>query len=251
MRSPPGSAGFGSTPRCSSAWIGSPNARARRSTRPACAVASLSASFANAPRRMPRRASRPRRTWPSTRSCQPGWTPSRRRPSIETARGPGCATCGRPRRGHPNMSRSDLVAALYNRILNGEIVRSGRRQPPVRTAATSPYPSVCSWRARQDSNPRPSGPKPLALSTELQARAPYGTAAARRIVERGAGVGAIRLADQRSLGRRPTTHQPIGKTAAASANLIASPMTNGYSPCRSASPAGIPVAAASQGTPTA
>jgi hypothetical protein len=31
------------------------------------------------------------------------------------------------------------------------------------------------WRARQDSNPRPSGPKPLALSTELQARAPYGT----------------------------------------------------------------------------
>ena len=132
--------------------------------------------------------------------------------------------------------------------------RSSQRASHRRRTSTgwrSRYPRRSSvlWRARQDSNPRPSGPKPLALSTELQARAPYGTAAAGRIVVRGTGATRSATPDQRSLGRRPTTHQPIGKTAAASANLIASPRTNGYSPCRSASPPEIPVAAASQGSP--
>ena len=32
-------------------------------------------------------------------------------------------------------------------------------------------PEIWTWRARQESNPRPDGPKPSALSAELRARA--------------------------------------------------------------------------------
>ncbi len=56
---------------------------------------------------------------------------------------------------------------------------------------------------------------------------------------------------QRSLGRRPTTHQAAGKTAAAASSLMVSTTRNGSIPSRTASPNDMPVVIASHGTPTA
>ena len=52
-------------------------------------------------------------------------------------------------------------------------IHSGPHELRINPTRVRPDPGAthqANWRARQDSNPRPDGPKPSALSTELQAR---------------------------------------------------------------------------------
>lgn len=58
----------------------------------------------------------------------------------------------------------------------GDVARIHRREVAAddRLGAGAVLAPVLFWRARRDSNPRPSGPKPDALSAELRARGPTG-----------------------------------------------------------------------------
>ena len=69
--------------------------------------------------------------------------------------------------------KADLLHAIYERIIGrraGDRVVSGSRRRPTRTDWRWRCPKRLQWRARQDSNLRPSAPEADALSTELQAR---------------------------------------------------------------------------------
>ena len=69
-------------------------------------------------------------------------------------------------------AQAQLIRAVYARIsVDGERVVSVELTPEAyRTDSTRCCPRLCHWRARQESNPRPDGPKPPALSAELRAR---------------------------------------------------------------------------------
>ena len=67
--------------------------------------------------------------------------------------------------------RVALAAALSNRTTIAETLEMAACSVTASLGGFEPQGSLSKWRARQDSNPRPDGPKPSALSTELQARA--------------------------------------------------------------------------------
>ena len=68
----------------------------------------------------------------------------------------------------------DLMHAIYDRITVAGPVIVGVRltQAAYAHGLALALPERLKWRARQDSNLRPLGPEPNALSTELQAREP-------------------------------------------------------------------------------
>ena len=69
--------------------------------------------------------------------------------------------------------KADLLHAIYERIVGRgprDRAVSGSRRRPTRTDWRWRCPKRLQWRARQDSNLRPSAPEADALSTELQAR---------------------------------------------------------------------------------
>jgi hypothetical protein len=70
--------------------------------------------------------------------------------------------------------KADVLHAIYDRITvaGPEIVGVRLTRRPTRTDWRWRCPKRLNWRARQDSNLRPSAPEADALSTELQARGP-------------------------------------------------------------------------------
>src|SRR4051812_40883350 len=72
------------------------------------------------------------------------------------------------------MEKADLMHAIYDRITvaGPEIVGVRLTQTAYAHGLALALPQRLTWRARQDSNLRPSAPEADALSTELQAREP-------------------------------------------------------------------------------
>jgi hypothetical protein len=70
--------------------------------------------------------------------------------------------------------RADLMHAIYERIVipGPEIVGVHLTSAAYAHGLALALPERLQWRARQDSNLRPSAPEADALSTELQARGP-------------------------------------------------------------------------------
>ena len=69
-------------------------------------------------------------------------------------------------------AKADVLHAIYDQIVvTGREIVSVRLTPSAYAHGLAlALPTRLLWRARQDSNLRPLGPEPNALSTELQAR---------------------------------------------------------------------------------
>jgi hypothetical protein len=94
----------------------------------------------------------------------------RDRPAVEWLRAIGEAM----QSADVSKEKADLMHAIYERITvaGPEIVGVRLTQAAYAHGLALALPERLKWRARQDSNLRPSAPEADALSTELQAREP-------------------------------------------------------------------------------
>jgi hypothetical protein len=111
--------------------------------------------------------------WATFELPSPPWTVSSGWECQRSGPWRGCAPLPRPgkRRTCPRRRRSSFTRSTNGSSWPaGPLSRRGSRHPPTPTAWRWHCPNRLQWRARQDSNLRPSAPEADALSTELQAR---------------------------------------------------------------------------------
>ena len=128
--------------------------------------------------------STPRAPWATTRTSPGSRRSARRGTRSRTARRPGVpaqraiewlrALAESFQQADVPKERAELMHAIYERITVAGPAswESGSPRRPTRTDWRWRCPKRLQWRARQDSNLRPSAPEADALSTELQARGP-------------------------------------------------------------------------------